>query len=348
MPKRSSHQLLRYRMTQIIVVLALVPGCDSTPANSNGPGPLIVYCAHDALYSAPILERFRRETGIELTVRYDSEATKSLGLVNQLIREKDSPVCDVFWNNQVLGTTDLIRHDVLIPYRGSGWKRIPSQFKDTEGYWTGFAARLRVWIVNTESLAATDEAIEQAQTNDLSRMAIARPLFGTTLTHYCLLWHADRGQSLRRWHADTRRRGLLEVAGNATVKNLVARGTCRLGWTDTDDYFVAIDAGQPVGMRPVRLADNKTICLPNSVGIVRGTQQLEVARQLVDFLLSAETELALARSPSRQIPLGPVDETQLTDDVQQLRKWARHGMSLDGLADSRSACLEWLKVEYDR
>ena len=335
-------------MIRAIVLLALVPGCTPAPADSSGAGALVVYCAHDAVYSTPILERFSRETGIELSVRYDTEATKSLGLVNQLIREKNNPVCDVFWNNQVLGTTDLVRHEVLTPYHGRGWKRIPARFKDADGHWTGFAARLRVWIVNTDSLAVTDEAIEGAQVNDLSRMAIARPLFGTTLTHYCLLWHSDNGKALRHWHADTRRRGLLEVAGNATVKNLVARGTCRLGWTDTDDYFVAVDDGQPVGMRPVRLPGGKTICLPNSVAIVRGTRRLRSARRLVDFLLSAETELALSRSPSRQIPLGPVDEAQLSDEVQQLRTWARNGIALDGLSESRAACLEWLKAEYDR
>ena len=41
---------------------------------------------------------------------YDSEATKSLGLVNQLKNEKNAPHCDVFWNNELLGTMDLA-HD---------------------------------------------------------------------------------------------------------------------------------------------------------------------------------------------------------------------------------------------
>jgi len=313
-----------------------------------GRDPLIVYCAHDSFYSEAILEGFRRETGIEVLVKYDTEATKSLGLVNLLIEEKNHPRCDVFWNNQVLGTVDLVEHGLLAPYRGPGWRRIPEAYKDADGHWTGFAARLRVWIVNTDRIEATERAIEQAQRGDLSRMAIARPLFGTTLSHYCLLWHTHGAEALKTWHHDTRDRGLIEAAGNATVRNLVASGTCDLGWTDTDDYFVAIDDNRPVAMLPMRLDDGHTIAIPNSVAIIRGTPRISQSRRLVDFLLSAETELSLAKSASRQVPLGPVDESQLPGEVRQLAGWAAEGVSLVGLERSRAACLAWLKSEYAR
>ena len=338
-------------------ILVIAPtGCSRSPAPASSYSTavptgeaLVVYCAHDALYSEPILERFTRETGIAVQTRYDTEATKSLGLVNRLIREKAARICDVFWNNQVLGTTDLLTHDLLVPYRGSGWKRIPARFKDPRGRWCGFAARLRVWIVNTERLSPTNAAIERVfAAADLSRMAVARPLFGTTLTHYCLLWHVDGGRTLKAMHADTRRRGLIEVAGNATVKTLVARGTCDLGWTDTDDVFVGIDDGRPVAMQPVRLPGGPTICLPNSVAIIKGTRQMSAARRLVDFLLSTEIELALARSPSRPLPQGPTDDGQHPEDVRRLKRWAEEGIGLEGLAESRAACLAWLRAEYDR
>jgi len=328
------------------------PSIPPTVAGSSvtaASDPLVVYCSHDQLFSEPILARFTRETGIAVQVRHDTEATKSLGLVSRLIREKSARVCDVFWNNQVLGTTDLLAHDLLAEYKGSGWRRIPDAFKDSDGRWCGFAARLRVWIVNTEKLPATVESVERAAAaRDLSRMAVARPLFGTTLTHYCLLWHADNGRTLKARHADRRRRGLIEVPGNATVKNLVARGTCHLGWTDTDDFFVGLDDGHPVAMLPIRLPGGETVCVPNSVSIVKGTDRPTAARRLVDFLLSAETELALARSPSRQVPLGAIDEESLPTEVRRLRTWVADGIRLEGLRASRTACLEWLRTEYAR
>ena len=342
----------------LLPLLVLAAGCTGSPVDENpvsgsavtkSSPALVVYCAHDQAFSDPILERFTRETGIEIRVRHDTEATKSLGLVNRLIREKSAPLCDVFWNNQVLTTTDLLPHGLLDRYRGSGWQRIPGAYKDPDGRWCGFAARLRVWIVNTRAMPATVEAVQAASSGkDLSRMAIARPLFGTTLTHYCLLWHADHGTTLKAWHADSRRRGLVEVPGNSTVKNLVARGTCDLGWTDTDDFFVGLDAGHPVEMLPIRLPGGQTICMPNSVAIIRGTPRLKEARRLVDFLLSQQTELDLAHSASRQVPLGAIDGASLPPEVRRLRPLVEEGVDLAELGASRTACLVWLQSEYKR
>ena len=306
----------------------------------SGPPRLTVYCAHDAIYAESILRDFTRQTGIPVATRYDTEATKSLGLTELLVREKDAPRCDVFWNNELLGTLDLQEKGILAPYRGSGWQRIPAAFKDADGHWAGFAARLRVQISNTQKPALADGA-----TPDLTRFAIAKPLYGTTLTHYSVLWQRWGREKIIAWHRDWRARGVSELNGNAAVKDAVADGVCDAGYTDTDDFFEAKDDGKPVAMRPVRLDDGATICIPNTVAIIRGSRRETDARRLVDFLLSADTELALARSKSRQIPLGPVPEDQVPAEVRELRGWAADGVPLAGLRTARAECLAWLKSE---
>lgn len=308
---------------------------------------LVVYCAHDLVYAEPILKEFQQATGIRVVIVGDTEATKSLGLTQQVIREGEaSRRCDVFWNNQELGTIQLQEAGLLQPYKGPGYERIPEKFKDPDGYWTGFAGRMRVWIINTDRMEPTEAAIEQAQAgDDLSSMAIAMPMFGTTLTHYALLWETLGADGLQEWHHALVDRGCRVVSGNATVKNLVAEGTCAFGMTDTDDFFVAKDDGKPVIQLPIVWYE-RTICIPNTVAIIKGTDNPAEAQRLVDYLTSAETELALARSGARQIPLGPVDESQVPDDVQQLAEWARESFDTRGLGPARAECLEWLKAEY--
>ena len=307
---------------------------------------LVVYCAHDSIYADQILREFERETGISVAVRYDTEATKSLGLVELLLQEKAHPRCDVFWNNELLGTLQLADEGLLLPYRGSGYERIPTAFKDPDGRWAGFAARLRLWIVNTNRLAPNETAIDQVLNGDLDRMAIAKPLYGTTRTQYTILWKLWGQDKLLAWHRDQRARHLREVNGNSTVKDLVAAGICDLGWTDTDDFFEARDEGKPVQMLPVRLDGGGTICIPNTVAIIQGTRHLAEAQKLVDFLLSEKCELELAAAKSRQIPLGSVQASQLPDDVRQLQRWAAEGVPLSGLGSANTACLAWLKSQY--
>ena len=150
-------------------------------------------------------------------------------------------------------------------------------------------------------------------------------------------------------------------------------GTCDAGLTDSDDAFVAIDDGMPVQMLPVRVTslsseslptDSRnpslnakpdkvlgksagfTICIPNTVGIINGTKRRQAAQQLIDFLTSKETELALAKATSRQIPLGPIDPAQLPNDLRNLTEWSRDGIDLRSLLPARRECLKWLQSEY--
>jgi iron(III) transport system substrate-binding protein len=339
-PKSSSPVILRIVVP--IVLVALIVLIHRLPRLGK-EDPLVVYCAHDAVYSEKVLRAFEKETGIRVAIRFDTEATKSLGLVEQLIREKDNPRCDVFWNNQLLGTLDLADRGILQPYKGTGYERIPDAFKDPDGLWAGFGARLRVYIVNTDEMKATPEEVAKRLEGDLSRVAIAKPLYGTTLTHYSVLRHLTGADGLEEWHLDTRKRGIREVLGNSTVKNLVASGVCDLGYTDTDDFFAAKDEGKPVEMLPVKLSNGATICIPNTVAVVKGTTNAERAGRLVDYLLSEKCERELAASDARQIPLGPVDPGSLSEEVSQLKEWAESGYGLTGLHAARKECLAWLK-----
>ena len=223
-----------------LVLLPVVAALVLTGFWFAGPSrdALVVYCAHDKVYAEAILKDFERQTGIRVDVRYDTEATKSLGLVNLIVAERERPRCDLFWNNELLGTVDLHVQGLLEPYKGTGWERLPDKYRDADGHWVGFGARLRVQIVNTQQLSADAETVQSLFTLEPSRAAVAKPLFGTTLTHYTVLWHAWGPERLKAWHHELRLRGIREVDGNGAVKDLVAQGVCDAGLTDTDDFFV--------------------------------------------------------------------------------------------------------------
>ncbi|MEZ6124329.1 MAG: substrate-binding domain-containing protein [Planctomycetaceae bacterium] len=329
------------------VLLTVLGGCASDGQDESER--LVLYCAHDAQFAEPIIAEFERQTGIRVDVRFDEEANKSLGLTTLLMSEGQDGQqarCDVFWNNQTLGTIRLQKAGILQPWHSSSADRFPERFRDPDFHWTGFAGRLRVYLVNTDQMPATQEAVDQLLDGEsLLRFAVARPMFGTTLSHYSVL-QAEYGEDwLKAWHTDVRRRGVREVRGNSMCRDLVAEGICDACWTDTDDAFVALDAGRPVGMLPVRLDDGRTICLPNSVAMIRGCPHPEAAKRLIDFLLSEDVERRLAASSARQIPLGTLDDRPLPDDVRQLQEWASESVSLQPAAEVNQAVLDWLTAE---
>lgn len=340
---------VRYRSSWSVLALLLLIAAVVVPQLQRRPSvrSLTVYCAHDAVFADEIIRRFEAASGITVDVVYDEEASKSLGLTNRLIAERDQPRCDVFWNNQTLGTIRLRQQGLLAPCQGAGWSRIPAAFRDPEGYWTGFAARLRVYVIHTDQMPVTEAAVSELLLSDqLQRVAIAVPLYGTTLTHYCVLAGQQGLDGLQAWHRALHARGIREARGNGAVRDLVAAGACSLGFTDTDDVFVALDQGQPVQMLPVRLEGGQTIVIPNSVAMLRDCPHPAEAREFIEFLLSEDTELRLAQSQARQVPLGPVSRERLPAEVRELATWAQDGIAMDDAARLQEAVLQWLSAEY--
>ncbi len=97
----------RLRLSHIItngLLLPLLSGCWAAPE-----AEVVVYTALDREFSAPIFDDFTQKTGIVVQARYDTESTKTVGLVERIIRESGRPRCDLFWNNEILHTLRLER-----------------------------------------------------------------------------------------------------------------------------------------------------------------------------------------------------------------------------------------------
>jgi iron(III) transport system substrate-binding protein len=173
--------------------------------------------------------------------------------------------------------------------------------------WTGFAARARVLIVNTDLVS---EAERPNSIHDLAdpawkgRCAIAKPLFGTTATHVAALFAWDEAKA-KAWLEALKANQVVVCAGNADVKDRVAQGELAFGLTDTDDANLALLSGKPVA---VVFPDQEegglgTLLIPNAVSILKGAPHLPEAKLLVDYLVSAQVEEALAKARSVQVPL---------------------------------------------
>jgi iron(III) transport system substrate-binding protein len=272
---------------------------------------VVVYTALDQIYSEPILKEFERQTGIRVLPVYDAEDSKTTGLVSRLIARRASPDGDVLWNNEAVQTVRLARMGLLAEYASPQARRIPEAFRDPDGRWTGFAARMRVIIYNTKLVAPADLPLGLSDFTApkwRGRAVMARPFFGTTLTHVALLHQAWGPERLSQFLGKVRANGTALCPGNAAVRDLVAGGERAFGLTDTDDAYMAMQAGKPVGVVLPDAAGG--VLIPNTVAIIAGCRHPDAAKRLVDYLLSPEVERRLARGPSAQIPLG----TDLADE----------------------------------
>ncbi|MBI1784043.1 ABC transporter substrate-binding protein, partial [Candidatus Sumerlaeota bacterium] len=180
----------------------------------------MVYTALDQLYSEPILQLFEQRTGVRVRAVYDSEAAKTVGLVNRLIAERGRPRCDVFWNNEIIRTIRLKKEGLLDSYVSPHAEGIPESFKDSAGFWTGFAGRARVLAFNTK-LATKEQAPRDVA--DLvnpvwkGKIAMAYPLFGSTSTHAAVLFSLWGVEGSKSFFLALKANDVRIMDGNMTV-----------------------------------------------------------------------------------------------------------------------------------
>jgi iron(III) transport system substrate-binding protein len=259
------------RLWMLLIAVALA-GC-----GRSQPPVVVIYTSQDEVFAEPILAEFQKETGIEARAVYDSEAVKTVGLVNRLLTERGNPQCDVFWNNEEFRTRQLAAGDVFRPTNA----------------WTALGYRSRRIVINTNFVSESNapRAFSDA-TNQIWRgkVALAYPLFGTTATHFLALRQKWGTAAWENWCRALAANKPFLVDGNSVVVKMVSRGEAWWGFTDSDDIAGAQREGAPIAALP---STDETLFIPNSVGVIRNCPHPEAAERLYEFIFAPKVSAKL-------------------------------------------------------
>ena len=325
--------------------LPLVVACPrGAPGGGGSAGEVVVYVSEDQVFSQPVLERFERETGIRVRAVYDTEETKSTGVMNRLLAERDHPRADLYWANEPIRAEVLRQRGVAEPYRSPAAEGIPAAFHDPDWHWTGFSARLRVLIVNASVTDPPRSVLELADPAWRGRVVLANPLFGTTTSHVAALFVALGDDAARTFLERLRANGVRITASNGESADLVASGQAAVSLVDSDDAINRIRRGEPLRMIVPDQDPGGLGCfvVPNAVVLVRGGPHPEAARRLADFLLSPATERQLAEADCAQIPLHP--GVPVPADVPRLQDLRTMEVATAAVAAKMVGIQPWLEA----
>lgn len=293
-----------------IAVLRLWPGQRSDGRRHAPESKVVLYCATDREIAEDLIDQFEKESGIRVDAKFDTEAAKAVGLVQEIRQEKARPQCDVFWGGGAFFCTILANDGCLAPAPTDLVVAHGAAPRDPLGRWLGFAAAYRVLIVNTNVFT---EGGGPRSYRDLAdprfngRIGIANPLFGGMAAHVAALFARLGDARGRAWLRELKRNHCAVCAGMADVKNRVASGELWFGITATDDAHVALSDGKPVAVVYPDQRPGEIGCLNgyNTVALVAGAPHPEEAERLMRFLLTTETEKVLAAGPGQNVGLLP-------------------------------------------
>lgn len=308
----------------------LASGC----RRQAGPDEVVLYSSVDEPLLREIVSVYTRDHGARALLVGDTEATKTTGLLQRLVAERERPRCDVWWSNEAFSTIGLARQGLLEPLgiaselRAAGW---PAELIGAGDKWIGFAQRARVIVYNTDRVAkdaAPSALADLLRPEFKGRVGMARPQFGTTRGHMAALVAAHGPDRTREFLRALKANGVRQYDGNSLVVRAVAQGEIDVGLTDTDDVFAGQRNGWKIDLSLERADSGETITsnasgpaipsvgplvIPNTVARIAGGPDSRRAQDrpgtasdaLVAFLLSEKLERLLAESEARNIPVRP-------------------------------------------
>jgi iron(III) transport system substrate-binding protein len=326
-------------------VAALVAsGCQTGGKSTE----VVAYTSVDQVFSEPIFRHCQDRTGVSVRGVFDTEETKSTGVLNRLIAESSRPQADVFWSGDPVRPFVLMDRGFVQPYTSPDASALPQTLRAADGSWTGFAARARVFLVNNTLVAESDTP---GSIRDLTnarwkgKAAIANPLFGTTTMHVAALFSSWGEQQAKSFLNELKANGVRIASSNGEVKRWVASGEVAFGLTDTDDANEAIQAGAPVRVVYPDRDGIGTLVMPTVAVLIKGAPHSDNGKKLIDCLLSADVEQRMAENaahmplrsgvptPANVQPLSAikamqVDYKAVAQTMQQIQPWLREWAGL--------------------
>lgn len=303
------------------VILAFL-GAGCTKRDSPTDQEVVVYTSEDQVFSEPILRDFERETGIKVRAVFDTEEAKSTGVMNRLIAEKGNPQADVFWANEPFRAQVLKDQGIAAAYHSAQAQGIPELYKDPEGYWTGFSARARVFVVNQSVENFPASLLTYTDPVWRGKGVIANPLFGTTTVQVAALF-SHWGQDKATTFLEAMKSNAVGVStSNGESTDFVSSGQYAFSLVDSDDAVSRMRQGRPIAMVYPDQGPDEAGCLivPNAVVLIKGAKHPDNAKRLIDYLLSPETERKLAYADCAQIPLhNGVDIPKEIKPIEQIK-----------------------------
>jgi iron(III) transport system substrate-binding protein len=283
-------------LAALVVVAATAAGLTSSPADSART-TLTIYSGREQRLVEPLFERFTRETGIDLEVRYGSSAQ----LAATILEEGSRSPADVYFS-QESGLLGLVAREGLLKILpASTLARVPARFRAPGKRWVGTSGRARVLAYNTNELtrAQLPKTIwELTKPTWKGKIGIA-PTNASFQAFVAVMRVVHGEDRTRDWLVGVKANQPTFYSGNTQVVQAVARGEVSIGLVN--HYYLhnlrVQTPNMPVENYFLGKGDPGALVNAAGVGVLTSSKKQGAAHRFVDFLLSPWAQRFIARGP---------------------------------------------------
>lgn len=314
--------LKRYRIVggvlAILMLAGIITGCGSKSSNqTTQPQKLTLYCGLMEDHMVKAVQEFEKETGIKV----DAVRMSSGEIMGRIKAEKNNPKASVWFGGPADAFVQAKEEGLLEKYASPNAAKIPVQFKDADGYWTGIYIGY-LGFVSNQKLLNEKGIVPPKSWDDLlkpefkGQVVLANP--GSSGTAYTMLativqiMGEEKGlEYMKKLHAQVK---TYPKSGTAPGR-MAGQGEAMIGLSFLHDGIKYREEG----MKDIVLSapGEGTGYEIGSVAIIKGGPDQDAAKKFVDWALSKKGEELGQQVGSYQFLTNP--EAQSPKQAEELK-----------------------------
>ena len=269
-----------------IIALFLTAVFLSACGGSDGDaGSLTVYSGRSETLVGPLIDRFKEDTGIDVSVKYAGTPQ----LAATLLEEGDNTPADVFFAQDPGGLGAVA--EMLSPLEEDVLTKVPQWAVSSDGVWVGISGRARTVVYNTDTLTPDDlpddlKGFTDPKWKGRLGWAPTNASFQTMVTAMRSMWGDQRTV---QWLENIQANDPKVYPKNTPIVSAAASGEIDVGLVnhyylhrflaEQGDSFSARNYHPPAG-------GPGAIIMVSGVGILEESDNKDNAQQFIDYLLS--------------------------------------------------------------
>lgn len=274
-------------MKKIALVLGLLSAATVFAADQT----LTVYSGRTEELVAPILERFKQESGIDIKVRYGQTPE----MAATILEEGDNSPADVFYGQDAGTLGALGRKGRLDSLPQDIQDLVPARYRDSNGHWIGISARIRCVVYNSTKLK------EQDLPDDIwgfcdpkwkGRLGWA-PGNASFQAFVTMMRRVEGDDKAREWLTKMKANEPSVYPKNGPIVAAVGAGEIDAGFVNHYYLFKAQDeqgTDFPAQNYYLRAGGPASMINVSGAGIVNTSKHKDAAAKLIRFLLAPEAQ----------------------------------------------------------
>ena len=294
----SRARLALSRIAALAALLALAPAlaaaCGSFGSGEADAGSLVIYSGRSESLVAPVIQRFRDASGLDVRVKYGGSSE----IAATIEEEGGGSPADVFWAQDPGALGALSARFMPLPEDVAA--AVPEWARHEDGLWVGISGRARVMIYNSDlpqdSLPESLEDLTAPKWKGRVGWPPSNSSFRVMITAMRQMWGEDK---TREWLEGMLANDVKTFPKNTPLVAAAGAGEVDIGLVN--HYYLhrfLAEEGEGFGARNLYLNDGGpgSLIMVAGAGVLESADNPENAVRFIRFLLSDVAQQHFAAS----------------------------------------------------